>query len=677
MIKSPLTITPGNKKDILKFAELADLALIFLSLDFCVTDFNDVASCFYQWNKKEILNKSIIQWCQEHSLDLPLLPENKNVLLKELKNGKNLSLERVNNINRYRVLWKISVSLDFEKNPNGIVLIGQKLTHEHLYKNYSNNNSIYTELHNISKEILGYDIGEKKTVRDYMVSVYNYLENIIAYMPCYVYWKDNNFIYLGCNDLTAKLLNLSSRKTIIGMTDYDFGWKKEDVDAFRKIDEEIIKTKKPKLNIEEIIYNKHGAINLLVNKMPIFNKNHAVIGIAGISIDITAQKRIEKENSNYQYIIENILYNLPGFIYWKNQDSRYIGFNKNVLQLSGLTKEEFYGKTDDELIWGPEHAKSFQDIDKEVMKTGQKKITEDQLPIKNSDGHFIIIRTEKTRLYDKEGNIAGVLGVAMDVTEQRYKELEDIRQKLEGMTLVSASFAHELRTPLTTLSIGIRNLKEYIPTLLLGYQMAEQANLPVTKIKPRIFQLLNKLLDSMESETRAASTFIDIMLMNVDPHSIVATMERDKGELFSIASCVEDAIARYPFQEGEKELVRWEHDTDFTVKGRASLVIHVIFNLFKNALYYIAKANKGNIFIWLENGEPYNKLYFKDTGSGISKDILPHIFDQFFSRTYHGAGIGLSFCKMVMKSLGGEITCTSEEGGYTQFMLSFPITSDK
>lgn len=71
-----------------------------------------------------------------------------------------------------------------------------------------------------------------------------YYENIIGSMPCYVYWKDRNFIYLGCNDLTAKLLNLSSRHEIVGKTDYDFGWDKHMVDSYRLVDEEIIYKKK-------------------------------------------------------------------------------------------------------------------------------------------------------------------------------------------------------------------------------------------------------------------------------------------------------------------------------------------------------------------------------------------------------------------------------------------------
>src|SRR5207248_1330446 len=106
--------------------------------------------------------------------------------------------------------------------------------------------------------------------------------------------------------------------------------------------------------------------------------------------------------------------------------------------------------------------------------------------------------------------------------------------------------------------------------------------------------------------------------------------------------------------------------------GQKVLTIHILFNLLKNAIYYIRTAHEGDIHIWLELGKKHNKLHFRDTGKGISADILPKIFDLFFSKTYHGSGIGLAFCKMVMQSYGGNIECDSVEGEFAEFILNFP-----
>jgi signal transduction histidine kinase len=63
-----------------------------------------------------------------------------------------------------------------------------------------------------------------------------------------------------------------------------------------------------------------------------------------------------------------------------------------------------------------------------------------------------------------------------------------------------------------------------------------------------------------------------------------------------------------------------------------------------------------------------------DDGPGIPSAIRRHIFSRFYTTATNGqgAGIGLSFCKMVMESIGGEIQCESREGEYTTFRLIFP-----
>jgi len=367
---------------------------------------------------------------------------------------------------------------------------------------------------------------------------------------------------------------------------------------------------------------------------------------------------------------ETIIGLMPGHVYWKDVNGVLLGCNDIQARDAGLaTRQEIVGKTDYDMPWSKQ-ADILRKVDKEIIETGIPKTIEE--PSTLADGTEAIFLSRKVPLRFK-GKIVGIVGISFDITEQKRteKELQDTRHKLEGMTLISSSIAHELRTPFATLELTIKKLEDYIPALLDTYHLAEQAKLHVPKIRKKDFQFLNRLLDSMMLETRAIFTFIDILLANVNP-----AIEQGGDQIFSIATCVETALARYPFQEEQKQIINWNSQNNFMVKGKDLSIMHVIFNLLKNALYYIAKAQKGQIFIWLERGKPYNQLYFKDTGTGISGEILPHIFDMFFTKTYHGAGIGLTFCKMVMESLDGEITCESEERTYAQFVLSFPNFSE-
>jgi signal transduction histidine kinase len=68
-------------------------------------------------------------------------------------------------------------------------------------------------------------------------------------------------------------------------------------------------------------------------------------------------------------------------------------------------------------------------------------------------------------------------------------------------------------------------------------------------------------------------------------------------------------------------------------------------------------------------------LQFRDTGPGIAPDVLPHIFDAFFSTKRHGsgAGMGLAFCRRATELLGGSIECTSVRGAHTTFIVRLPL----
>jgi len=124
----------------------------------------------------------------------------------------------------------------------------------------------------------------------------NFYENIIAKLPCIVFWKDKNFKYVFCNEIAAfDILKLSSPSEIIGKTDFDLGYNVEAATYVRQVDEGIVKTGKPALSIETTFEMNDGRIvHLSTNRMPLFNSAGEVIGIIGISVDITAQKEAER-----------------------------------------------------------------------------------------------------------------------------------------------------------------------------------------------------------------------------------------------------------------------------------------------------------------------------------------------------------------------------------------------
>jgi signal transduction histidine kinase len=201
-----------------------------------------------------------------------------------------------------------------------------------------------------------------------------------------------------------------------------------------------------------------------------------------------------------------------------------------------------------------------------------------------------------------------------------------------------------------------------------GYDLALKAQLFESNLDPDVLNYLKTAPNSLTKVTYAANTFINMMLMKVNLENI----KHNELRVLSVAEVVNESINLYPLEEEEKKLLHIDLSNDFLFTGDATLFTHLIFNLLKNALYYVKAARKGQIDIWLEPGEKTNCLHFKDTGKGMPTEILNNVFSAFYSKTRHGTGVGLALCKLIMKEFSGDIQCKSVEGEYTHFIMSFP-----
>jgi len=245
------------------------------------------------------------------------------------------------------------------------------------------------------------------------------------------------------------------------------------------------------------------------------------------------------------------------------------------------------------------------------------------------------------------------------------------QEKLAAMANIGSNIAHELRTPLLGIKATAQGLQNYLPALLDAYQLARDNNLPVQNIRKGQLESLKNGLRRIDAETTHSNTIIDMLLVNSSNQPLQgASLER-----ISAHQSVSDAIERFPFNgEQQRKLVHVTYEQDFSIYAAPLLLVHVFFNLLKNSLYYIEKSGKGEIFFTFRKGEYTNEIMVEDTGTGILTSDLGQVFDRFFTTTEigKGSGIGLSFCKMVMHGLSGDIKCDSLTGKYTRFYLQFP-----
>ena len=255
----------------------------------------------------------------------------------------------------------------------------------------------------------------------------------------------------------------------------------------------------------------------------------------------------------------------------------------------------------------------------------------------------------------------------------RNREIID-QEKLRAVASIGSNIAHELRTPLLGMRALAEGIQMYLPDLVCAYEAAVTSGLIEKRLGGRQIAHLSMSADQLQREIEQSNSIIDMLLVN----SAERPLQGLEFERFSAADLVDEALRRFPFAtDSERNRVTAETLQDFSIRAPRILLVHVLFNLLKNALYYIAKAGRGDIRIRLGRDANVNLIVVEDGGTGVPPENLRRIFDRFFTTTEtgQGSGIGLSFCKMVLEGIGGRIFCESELKKYTRFVLVLPRAS--
>ncbi len=242
------------------------------------------------------------------------------------------------------------------------------------------------------------------------------------------------------------------------------------------------------------------------------------------------------------------------------------------------------------------------------------------------------------------------------------------KEKTAAARAIGGNVAHELRTPIAGINFRAKAARKMLA------ELARNRTEVSTDWERRLTDVAGSL-DEIAEEASHSNTIIDMLLVNTaqDPYR-ASTFDR-----FSAAEVVTEAIKRYPFaSDAERSWVRAEVGNDFEIRAPRILVVHVLFNLLKNALFYVKTVDRSPCVSFTTAKAANNKAHsgtiiVADNGPGISPEAQRRMFDRFFttSPAGTGSGIGLAFCRQVMLGIGGEIECVSEKNSGTQFVLKF------
>jgi 7-keto-8-aminopelargonate synthetase-like enzyme len=146
------------------------------------------------------------------------------------------------------------------------------------------------------------------------------------------------------------------------------------------------------------------------------------------------------------------------------------------------------------------------------------------------------------------------------------------------------------------------------------------------------------------------------------------------GIILSARAIVNEAVETYAHIDMAHASMISVVGDDFQILGDPTMIKYILYNLIQNALWHIKNKPDAEIIISVrisKNDGHYIEV--KDTGPGIEPEVIPHLFDNFYTTNKQGGtGLGLAYCNRTMMALGGNIDCHSKLGKYTAFVLSFP-----
>lgn len=297
-------------------------------------------------------------------------------------------------------------------------------------------------LRDVNGEIIGtfgisVDITEVKE-KEKMLEHERYLvDSLLKYTPEAIFFKDLNSRFIRVNDAVAKSLGCTETSQLVGKSDFDF-YSEEFASLTFKQEQEIIRTGQPMSFEENGVRNDGTRVWGFTNKMPLRNQKGDIIGTFGISVDITELKEKEKLLLYEQFLLQSLMDNSDGRIYFKDRDSRFVRVNSSLTNFLGLNDaSEAIGKTDFD-FFTEKHARQALEDEQEIMRTGNPVSNEEEETW--PDGRVTWAFSNKIPHRNVEGEIIGTFGISVDITKRIEAEKalqlseKSYRELIDGMT---------------------------------------------------------------------------------------------------------------------------------------------------------------------------------------------------------------------------------------------------
>ena len=499
-------------------------------------------------------------------------------------------------------------------------------------------------------------------------------EKNVSFVPVNMCWKNSQGVYLYTHCVGDWSDQLNFMRDVDGKTDHEI-FTKEQANELILADKQVIDHEKS-LRLEAIIVTENKKEHLLIiDKVPWKNEKGDVIGVATSFFDVTSDESANEESKEAQTMacyLDKVVACTPGLVYWKDRESRYLGVNDFFVEMTGLrSREDALGKTDEELFGKNSKTRIIMENDKKVITTG-KPITIEEIGVMvtGERRHFV---AQKIPLIDSKGNIAGVIGSSIDVTDRKIAEtLEKERAVLERENAIGAmrietinrfcrKLLHDIRSPLSTLRMLI--------TVLCKATLDGDSTVDLVRIRATAYRCIRRIEAMANSFLRKYRQQANEEELPSEPTLLMPLVVDALLEKRSTLS-MEDIKLHQEMQGA--------HSLSSTVE--CFELVQIFSNLINNCAEAIVekreklgdKKAKGLVCFKMTEQKEHIHFAISDNGCGIPQDLLEDIFLKDKTTKKEGSGIGLFHAREGIDSWGGKIWAESQEGEGSTMNILLP-----
>ncbi|WP_339810422.1 PAS domain S-box protein [uncultured Imperialibacter sp.] len=479
------------------------------------------------------------------------------------------------------------------------------------------------------------------------------LKSLIDNIPVNIYIKDLESRKTLVNRLEMEYSGFKNESEVIGKTDFDL-YPEESAKVSREEDLEVFNTGKPILSKETINTRHDGSTNwFLSSKIPMQNDRGEIVGLIGISYNITdrklAERALQESEQRWHFALEGAN---EGVWDW-NLATGEVFYSKRSLAMLGINPKDVPNKSEtwDNRVHPEDKEAYFEEMQRHLR--GESEIYINEHRVQHQNGHYVwVLDRGKITEFNQKGQPLRVIGTHSDITWRKEKEAQ-VRHSFDVISEQNKrllNFAH----------IVSHNLRSHSGNLEMMINLINMTSTPEEKeeLIQHLAQISGSLSETITNLNEVVKIQVDINTQTEElklKEYFVKTMHILSGDI-----------------KEKKAKINLNIGDDLTVTYNAAYLESILLNFLSNAIKYRHPDRNPVVNVNFITTNNSKILQIADNGMGI--DLALHgerLFGMY--KTFHGnadaKGIGLFITKNQVESMGGRIEVESEVGVGTTFKI--------